>query len=112
GGPDGAGHILDRGQGDHFAADLGEAFRPAENGDVALGVDVDDVAGVVPTVRQDLQIVRLAGGDIAFHHIGAAQEQAAADLDAFDRLDAVFHARHDLAHRAGPVAVRVVHGDH
>jgi hypothetical protein len=51
-GPDGAGQALDGGQGHHLAADLGEALHPAQDGDIALVVDVHDVAGVVPAVLE------------------------------------------------------------
>ena len=60
-GPDGAGHVLDRQQGDHFPSDLGEAFHSAKNGDVALVVDVDDVAGVMPAAFQRLDALGIVG---------------------------------------------------
>ncbi len=47
-GPEAGDPGLYRGQGDHLPADLGEAFDPPLDGDVALGIQGDDIAGVVP----------------------------------------------------------------
>ena len=47
-------------QAHHLAADLGEALGAAEDGDEALGVQLDDVAGVVPAVLGRLAARRAA----------------------------------------------------
>jgi len=77
--------LFNRRQADHFAGDLGEAAQPAQDGDVAVGVDRDDVAGVVPAAAAagSRGAVTLQIGP---HQIGAGDPQPAAVLDAFHRL--------------------------
>jgi hypothetical protein len=41
---------FDRSERDHFAGDFGETLGPADDFDIAIGVELNDVAGVVPTV--------------------------------------------------------------
>src|SRR3546814_4375199 len=56
--PQRAHQVLHRAQRDHLASDLGEALGAAEDADVAVGIDRDDVAGVVPAVLRPLQRAR------------------------------------------------------
>ena len=56
-----AGQRLDGGERDHLAADLGEALGAALDGDEALLVDGDDVAGVVPAFRRRLEHAGILG---------------------------------------------------
>ena len=107
-GPEAAGQGLDGGEGDHLAGDLGEALGPAEDPDVALGVDVDDVAGVVPALRRRLELPRLLGPEVAEHDVGAGDREPLPFRDAGDRLQPSFHAGQQAADRAGAVVHRRV----
>ena len=88
--------VLDGGEADHLAADLGEAFQAAAHEQVAFVVHADDVAGVIPAA-QGLEGGVSVGVQIAAHDVGAAHEQAAALGDAFDRFEAEFEAGQEAA---------------
>jgi hypothetical protein len=45
-------------QRDHFSGDLGEPFGAAADGDEAVVVDRDDVAGIVPVVFKRFENAR------------------------------------------------------
>ena len=94
--------ILHRGETDHLAADLGEALDPAPDPEVAVGSDVDNVAGVVPAAERLERRVGV-GVEVTLHHVGAADEQAAGVRHAVDRLEFPLAARQQPAHGAEPV---------
>src|SRR5262249_17249989 len=60
---------LDRRERDHFAADLGEAPGAALDGEEALLVDGDDVAGVVPAFGRRFEHAGIFDLEIAGHHV-------------------------------------------
>src|SRR5581483_7078882 len=88
--------VFDRRQADHLATDLGEAFQASANKKIAVRVHGDDVARIVPTI----QAFEFGVGvfiEIAAHDIRSAHHQTPAVLDAFDRLEFVFHAGQEAA---------------
>ena len=77
-GPDIANHFFQGGQGHHFGANFGKAFGPTENGDKALIIDIDDIAGIVPAAIGWLQDARVIIFKIAHHDIGTTDKKPAA----------------------------------
>ena len=102
--------VLDHVQRDHLSRDLGKALHPARDHDHAIVVDFDDVARVVPAFadgglgRFDHAGIGIAV--IAEHQVGPAEVQQATLVDALDRLDPVFHAGQETAHRAAAICRR------
>src|SRR5262249_57351871 len=85
----------DRGKRDHFAADLGESPGAALDGDEALLVDGDDIAGVMPAFRRRLEHAWIFDLEIAEHHVRSAHVEAAAFPDSLDPLQARLPAGQD-----------------
>src|ERR1035441_9307237 len=99
--------VLDRGEADHFTADLRKTLEPTKDEDEAVVVDSHDVAGVVPAVKRLKLRVRL-GVQVAAHDVRSAHEQPSALSDSFDRFELVLDARQELAGRALTQAHRQV----
>ena len=76
--------ILDGAERHHLTRDLREALRAPLDRHESLGIDVDDVAGVVPAVSRRLEHAGLLGAQVAEHHVRAADEEPAAVVDALD----------------------------
>ena len=94
--------VLHRREADHLATHLGKALGPAPDPEVAVGIDVDDVAGVVPAAERLERRVGV-GVEVALHDVRAADEKAAGIRHAVDRLDLPLNARQQPSHGAEPV---------
>src|SRR4029077_13877197 len=77
---------LDCGKRDHLTADLGEALRTPLDGDETVGVDGDDITGVVPTVRRTFKHSGVLRAQISEHYVGPTHIKPSASLDACDRF--------------------------
>src|SRR6478609_10504314 len=88
---------LDCGKRDHLTADLGEALRTPLDGDETVGVDGDDITGVVPTVRRTFKHSGVLRAQISEHYVGPTYIKPSTSLDACDRFKPHFHARQDAA---------------
>src|SRR4029078_4881314 len=83
-----------------FAADLGKPFQSALDREVALFVDRDDVAGVVPAAFHWLDHAGLLRLEVAEHHVWSLDEKPPGIVDTFDRIEPRLH----LAPQLGPPA--------
>ncbi len=100
--------FFNRREGNHLAGDFGEPFGPPKNGDIALFVHGDDVAGVVPFVGFD-EYAGSVGEVVAEHAVGPAEKETAA-AGAWHGFEAVLDAGKEAADRTCFVAERGVHG--
>jgi len=107
--------ILDFHQRYHLAADLDEALEPADMPEVAVGVDIAHVAGVVPAAA-DMHEGLFEIVEVALHHVVALDQDAtvlarAAGLAGLVVLDADLDSGDRPADTAGAVELRGVGGD-
>ena len=89
-GPELRHEIFDGAKRHHLARDLREAFRAPLDRHEALGIELDDVAGVVPAVSRRLEHAWLFSAQVSEHHVRAVDEEPAARVDALDSLQPMF----------------------
>src|SRR5262249_54958588 len=103
---------LHRGERNHFATYLCEAFGAAFDGYISVRVDRNDVPGVMPTVEGALEYAGIFRAHVPEHDVWAAHVKAPAFLDARHWLKPRFYAGQEPPDRAKPIEHRGVKREH
>src|SRR5215471_1748647 len=96
----GLGNAFGGGERHHLTPELGEALHAAHDRGESVGIDGDNIPGVVPSLRR---LFDLSAEHVTDHHIGTAYKETPSLGDARYRVEAMFDQRQKAAD--GPRAV-------
>jgi hypothetical protein len=111
-GPEAGEEILDRSERHGFAGDLGESFGASLDGDEAVAVDRDDIARVIPAVRDRFDHAWILGPIVTKHDVGPTYEEPGPVLDAGHGLEARLDEGQEPANGPAFDERRRIDGDH